>query len=225
MDRLRFFFDWSEVWAPIIPLLVLPLRPKQPVFLRPVIIYLFAGIFINLASDIIADYKKYFPSWLQSNTVLYNIHSIVRFGCFSSFFILLTQTFYSSQKKILPLFYLVFLLINFTFSEKFFNPNSLSGNLLAAEAFLLLIYCLLYYLSQLKDDVEVLTSGAGFWVVTGISIYVVINFYVFLFYVPMLTENMRLADNMWDIHDVAYIILCIFIAKAFYEPVRNYARI
>ena len=57
-----------------------------------------------------------------------------------------------------------------------------------------------------------------FWVVTGLSIYVVINFFVFLFYVPLLTENPDLADRMWSIHNLAYITMCIFIAKAFYEP-------
>jgi hypothetical protein len=115
----------------------------------------------------------------------------------------------------------VFVIINFTFFENFFNPLHLSGNLLAAEGYLLLIYCMLYYLSRLKDEIEVLTSGKDFWVVTGLSIYVVINFFVFLFYVPMLKENPQLAINMWSVHNVAYIILCIFISKAFYATAAN----
>ena len=45
-----------------------------------------------------------------------------------------------------------FLVINFIFFENFFNPNSFSGNLLTVEAYLLLVYCMLYYLAELKDD-------------------------------------------------------------------------
>lgn len=225
IDHLKLFFDWSEVWAPIIPLVVLARNRKQPIFFKPIIGYLWLALFINLAGDIIGDFKKYLPDWLQSNNVLYNIHSIIRFGCFSYFFILLRQTFYITLKKVLPLISVLFLVINFTFFDNFINPKHLSGNLLAAEAYLLLIYCLQYYLSQLKDEIDVLTSGPDFWVVTGLSIYVVINFFVFLFYVPMITQNPQLANNMWNVHNVAYIILCIFIAKAFYEPVRNYNRI
>jgi hypothetical protein len=114
----------------------------------------------------------------------------------------------------------VILILNFTFIEDFSNPDHLSGNLLAAEAYLLLIYCMQYYLAQLIDDVQTLSGGHEFWIVTGLSIYVVINFFVFLFYVPMITENDFLAVKMWSVHNIAYIILCIFITKAFYDPVR-----
>ncbi len=214
---LKLFFDWSEVWAVIIPLLVLARYRKQPAFLNPVIIYLWVALFINLAGDIIPDFSTYLPKWLGENTYFYNIHSIIRFICFSFFFISLKQPYYSHIKKILPFLSLLFIIINFSFVEKFFNPKHISGNLLAAEAFLLLVYCLLYYLSLLKDENKMITSGKDFLVITGLSIYVVVNFFVFLFYVPMLDENPDLADNIWNVHNIAYLCLCIFIAKAFYE--------
>ena len=213
--------DWSEVWAPIIPLISLLFRPKQPFFLKPVILYLWFALFINLTGDIISDFKIYLPSWLQSNNVLYNVHSVVRFICFSYFFIILRQPSFLTLRKFLPALSLVFIIINFNYFEDFSNPDHLSGNLLATESYLLLIYCLQYYLSQLRDEIEVITSGPDFWIVTGLSIYVVINFFVFLFYVPMISEDELLAERIWNVHNVAYIIFCIFITKAFYEPVRN----
>lgn len=218
---LQFILDWSEVWAPIIPLIILLFRPRQPHFLKPVIFYLWFALAINLLGDIISDFKIYLPGWLQSNNILYNIHSVMRFICFSYFFIMLQQGSFVKLRKLLPVLSLVFIVINFTYFENFSNPNHLSGNLLATEAYLLLIYCLQYYLSQLRDEIEVISSGADFWVVTGLSIYVVINFFVFLFYVPMITQNSFLAEKIWSVHNVAYIIFCIFITKAFYEPVRN----
>jgi hypothetical protein len=105
--------------------------------------------------------------------------------------------------------------------EDFGNPDHLSGNLLSAEAYVLLIYCMLYYLAKLRDEVDDITSGADFWIVTGLSIYVVVNFFVFLFYVPMINQDGKLADNMWNVHNIAYIFLCLFITKAIYEPARH----
>lgn len=154
-----------------------------------------------------------------SNNPLYNIHSVVRFGCFSFYFINLQKNSFTSLKKFLALLGSAFLVVNFLFFENFFNPNSFSGNLLTVEAYLLLVYCMLYYLAELKDD-ENLFNSPHFWVVTGLAIYLAANFFVFLFYIPMLDVNGRLAEKMWDVHNIAFIIFCIFIAKAFYVPVR-----
>jgi hypothetical protein len=37
----------------------------------------------------------------------------------------------------------------------------------------------------------------------------------------MIYQDGQLANDIWDIHNVAYILLCIFITKAFYESSRN----
>lgn len=218
---LQLILDWSEVWALLIPLIVLLFKRKQPHFLKPVIIYLWLALLINLMIDVIMVYKKYFPDWLQSNNPYYNIHSVARFACFSIFFIQLPQTSFTTLKKLLAILSVVFILINFSFFDNFFNPEHLSGNLLATEAYLLLVYCMQYYLSELRDDNNALASGPDFWIVTGLSIYVVINFFVFLFYVPMIDTAPSLADNIWNVHNIAFIIFCIFITKALYGPFRN----
>lgn len=213
---LEIIFNWSEVWALLIPLLVLARHSKQPRYLQPVIVYLWIALLINLGADIIGDFRNQLPVQLQSNIVLYNLHSIIRFICFSLFFILLNQPFFGLLKKLLPVIFIIFIIINFSKVEDFFNPAHISGNLLATEAYLLLIYCMTYYLSQLKDDIRVMTSGNDFWIVTGLSIYVVTNFFVFLFYVPMMDYNQNLAASMWHVHNVVYIILCLSIARSFY---------
>ena len=218
---LKFLLDWSEVWAPLIPLVFLLFKKNQPRFLKPVILYLVAAFLLNAVSDIISDYKAYLPGWMQSNNPLYNVHSIIRFICFSYFFIILKQSYFTRLKYILPNLSLVIIIINFIYVEDFGNPDHLSGNLLSAEAYVLLIYCMLYYLGKLRDEVDDITSAADFWIVTGLSIYVVVNFFVFLFYVPMINQDGKLADNMWNVHNIAYIILCIFITKAIYEPARH----
>ncbi len=216
--------NWAEVWPLLIPLFVLLFRHKQPTFLKPVIVYLWLALVLNFSGDIIIILKRHFPNWQQSNTPLYNIHSVIRFTCFSYFFITIKQPYFKTLKLILPLISLLFILIYFTFFADFFNPNNLSGALLSVEAYLLLVYCLQYYLAQLRQEDDVLTTGSVFWVVTGLSVYVVVNFFIFLFYVPMIKQNTVLAINMWNVHNIAYIFLCLFIAKAFYATDRNQFR-
>ncbi len=219
---LQLILDWSEVWAPLIPLFILLIvRKKQPFFLKPVIVYLWVALLINVSAGVIAGFKAFLPNWVQSNNPLYNIHCIVRFASFSYFFVLIKKSGATILKKFIPFLLVVFIIINFSFFESFFNPNNLSGSLLAVEAYLLLIYCMQYYLSQLRNEVEKISGKKDFWVVTGLSIYVVINFFIFLFYVPMIEENPALAGKMWNVHNVAYIIFCILISKAFYVPDSN----
>lgn len=217
----QLLLDWSEVWATLIPLVYYLFHRNQPSFMKPVIIYLFFALVINLVGDIIGDFKIYLPVWMQSNNPLYNIHSVVRFVCFGFFFIGLQQTEFVKLRNGLTILAVLIIVFNFIFLENFGNPNHLSGNLLAVEAYLLLIYCLLYYLSKLREDDSDIISGPDFWVVTGLSIYVVINFFVFLFYVPMIDQDSLMAERIWNVHNIAYILLCIFITRAFYDSARH----
>ena len=223
---LLLVLDWSEVWALLIPLSVLLFRREQPHFLKPLIAYLWFALLINLAIDLIVVFKSHFPGWLQSNNPFYNIHSLARFACFSFFFIQLPQASFRILKKLLVLLAVVFIVVNFSLFENFFNADYLSGNLLAAEAYVLLIFCMLYYLSELRnDDNTNISDSPDFWVVTGLSIYVVVNFFVFLFYVPLLNAAPILAEKIWNIHNIAFILFCIFVTKALYGPVRNKYRV
>jgi hypothetical protein len=216
--------DWSEVWALIIPLIVLLFNRQQPTTLKPIIIYVWIAFILNLGIDIIMVLRDHnldwiethFPEWFKTNNPLYNIHSVARFICFSSYFMHLSPASFAKFKKLLAVASVIFIVINFSIFENFFNPRSFSGNLLAAEAYILLVYCMLYYLSELKDDSKNLFAGPDFWVVTGLSIYVVINFFVFLFYLPMIDVDEDLAVNIWNVHNIAFIIFCLFITKGLY---------
>jgi len=204
----------------MIPLSVLLFRRQQPSSLRPVIVYLWLAFLVNVAIDIIMAINIYSGTQNLSNNPLYNIHSVLRFTCFSFYFIHLQKNSFAQLKKLLALFGLVFLFVNFGFFEDFFNRESFSGNLLTVEAYLLLAYSMLYYLAELKDD-ENLFDGPHFWVVTGLAVYLVTNFFVFLFYMPMITVDVELAINIWNVHNIAFIIFCLFITKAFYGSVRH----
>jgi len=217
---LKLILDWSEVWAPLIVIIVFLLNRNQPRYMTPVVVYFFLALIINLIGDVISDFKKHLPSWMQSNNPLYNIHSLIRFICYSLFFISLRLPKLSTVYKILPLISILIFVLNFSLIDDFFNYWHFSGNLLTGEAYLLLIYCMLYYVVKLNDDNLVMTDEPDFFVVTGLGIYVVVNFFVFLFYVPMMNVNQDLAENIWDVHNYAYIALSILTAKALYDAPR-----
>ena len=215
IDYLRKILDWSEVWALMIPLAVLLFRRQQPATLKPIIVYLWIAFILNVAIDIIVVINLD-PKSELSNNPLYNMHSIARFICFSLYFINLPRSSFTKFKKVLAAVSAVFLIINFSFFEKFFNYNTFSGNLLSAEAYILLVYCMLYYLTELKNDNDNLFKTSHFWIVTGLSIYVVINFFVFLFYIPLFDVDATLAESIWNVHNIAFIIFCLFITKGLY---------
>src|SRR3954447_22915340 len=151
IDIIKKILDWSEVWALIIPLVFLLKYKKHANYLTPVIVYLLLGLIVNCLIDIGYLYKGNIPGWLNPNNYLYNIHSIIRFTCFSHFFILLKHPYQALIKKMLPFIY-VLGVINFVFIESFVRESSFSSNLLSAEAGLLLFYCLQFYLYRLNDD-------------------------------------------------------------------------
>ena len=218
----QYLLNWSEVWGILIPLFtLLGFKKKQPNLIVPIITYLCLALLMNLLADLIADFKTVFPAFLKSNNPIYNIHSIVRFTCFTIFFTSIKKEPVSTLKKIVIFIMCLFIIINFIFYENFFNYYILSGSLLAVESYLLLILCMEYYLAELNDEVENILSKKNFWIVTGLSIYVAVNFFIFLFYIPMIKENQLLAAQMWNVHNVAYLILCILIAKSFYAPISN----
>ncbi len=212
--------DWSEVWALLIPLIIVLKYRNQPSRLKPVKIYIWLSFFIFLFADIIMEFKKpwHFPSWLRTNNYLYNAHAIIQLFLFIWFFNLLVQPFLKTAKRVIPLLACIFIIINFLFFEDFFERMRLSSLMLAVAAGILLFYCLQYYLYLLMDEqIRVIRKVPGFWIVTGLSVYVVINFFIFLFYEALIVNNMDFAVEVWNIHNLTFIIFCICMSIEFYK--------
>ena len=214
------FFDYSEVWALLIPLFFLARRKTPlPSHLKPIKVYVIIALLINIGIILIWKRNKLgldLPDTLHSNNFLYNFFSIVRLYLFSWFFILLGQRFMHRVKIFIPIAFTIFFLINFIFYEDFFNYWMLSSRLLATESALLLFFCLQYFFFLLLEDRPAsLRKYPGFWVVAGLSIYMAVSFFVFLFFNYMIKNNIQFAISIWDVHNVAFIIFCIFIARAF----------
>lgn len=215
----RTLIDWSEMWALFIPIWFIIKAKHKPVYLKPIKIFVWLSLVLNVAQLIIWYRLKLdlpeFPTILQSNTFIYNLLSVTRLLTFSFFFILLQQPFMPRIKKIIPFGFILFMILNFTFFEHFFS-NALSSRILATEAALLLFYCIQYFIFQLiETQTTTLTRKKGFWIVTGLSIYVAVNFFIFLFYEYLTDSAKTFAVDMWDVHNVVFLILCIAIAIQF----------
>lgn len=218
MKAIYEILDWSEVWALLIPLLVLWKYSKQPPLFKPVIVYLWLGLIINILIDLAFKFSELVPAWMWPNNYLYNVHSIVRFVCFSSFFVLTAHPFLVKANRWIQGILFILLAGNFIFFENFFTPRTFSSRLLATEAGILLFYALQYYLFKLQEDNTSTKKPPEFWMVTGLSIYVVFNFPFFLLY-----TSLDVPDQVkwWYVHNISYIILCLFIAKSFYAANRR----
>jgi hypothetical protein len=69
----------------------------------------------------------------------------------------------------------------------------------------------------MQQDYQFNYSGTPeFWVTTGLSIYVVINLPIFLFYNALSAQFEKFAIDIWNIHNLSYLILAVFLAKSFY---------
>jgi hypothetical protein len=212
--------DWSEAWAPSIPIVVWlryrlqPQRSEQPRYLAPVVIYIWFAFAADLLIDLIWKLRLTIPPPWNSNNWLYNLHSLVRLFLFSWFFIGLEQPFLSRLKRWIPVLFGLYAAIDFGFFEHFFDYNNLSSRLLALEAGLLLFYCLQYYFYKVKEDEEMAGHQPDFWVVTGLGVYVAINFFIFLLYKELSVYYTRFAVDIWNIHNVSFILLQLFLARA-----------
>ncbi len=225
-DILQEILDWSEAWAPLIPLLVFWIKKPREAWIRPLVIYLVIAFLLNLIATII--WKRMhmgLEGWMQqnlgvfynadgslNNTIFYNLHSISRFLLFAWFFHYMGKQF-RKINKVLPPLVILLGLIYFIFYD---DIRDFSSVLFSTEAALLLFYGLFYYLILLRDEQSHIKRQPSFWIVTGLSIYVVINFPIFLFYSVLEEQADKFAVDIWDLHNISYIVFCLLIAKSFY---------
>ncbi len=222
---LKEILDWSEVWAPLIPLTFLLIYWNKTAYLKPVRIYLIVALLLNLFTDVLWKLRDYKiidfaeDDFFYNNNFIYNLGSCVRFFLFAWFFIGLKQRFMHRIKAILPLAFLVFILINFIFYENFIpqgNREYFSSRLLATESALLLFYCLQYFIYLIIEEKQgKLSSKPGFFVTMGLSIYMAANFFIFLLWEYLVKQTKDFALGIWDVHNITFIIFCIFIAIQF----------
>jgi hypothetical protein len=85
----------------------------------------------------------------------------------------------------------------------------------------LIIFCVLYFLRKLKSDEISSSFDASLYIVTGLAVYEAVCFPIFLFYDMLIEKTKGYAVDIWNVHNIAYIVFCLFIARAFYGSFRR----
>ena len=110
-DFIINFLDWSEVWAPLIPLTILIIRKPSHNWKKPLVIYLIAAFIINFTVDFLYHpYMEY--KILETNYIFYNLNSIVRLVLFTWFFSYL-HSFFRKLNRLVPYLFLLIAALNF----------------------------------------------------------------------------------------------------------------
>jgi hypothetical protein len=207
MHFFQQILNWSEVWATLIPLVVALFVKSNNIYLRPLFFYLCFALIAYLCIDLA------YVNLIKNNNTIYNGLSILRLFFFIGYFALLNVP---SNKKIRRLIFVVVILMEvFVILEAGFkNFNSLIFGL---EAIILIIYGLLYFFKTSHSEELDDSSGSTLLVITGLLIYESCCFFIFLFYSDLAVKDVLFAVNLWNVHNVVYIVMCLYFSKAFLE--------
>lgn len=200
----------------LIPLVIYFIKRPKEHYIKPVFLYLIVALILNIICDVIRDTYYSAPKFIVAinyNLPFYNIHSILRLFLFVSFFHEIKIPLKKNLRKIIPFIILIAILLNFTFFDSF---TSFSSKLFTIESILLIIYCISYFFILLRKDDVNSKFDSSLIIATGLAVYEAVCFPIFLFYDTLVKKFEDYAIDVWDVHNIMYIILCLFIARAFY---------
>lgn len=206
--------DWSEVWIVLFGLLTFLIVQKKEPHLKVVAEYLLVALILNTLANIIQRISSPgLPNLLRYNNWLYNIHSFIITIFFVTFFKKTGLKLKWLNPGWIIFFFILGTIITFAFFASIFRINSV---LFAMEGIILLLYSVSFFLKKLQDEEVNDDFDSALVVVTGLTIYEAINFFIFLFYPVLMTSEKKFVISLWDIHDYSYIVFCVFISYAFY---------
>jgi hypothetical protein len=221
MKWIQIIRNWSEVWALLIPLIVIVIyKPKAP-DIRPLVLYVITAFILNFTATFIVEYYYYLPTGLQNNNLLYNLHSIARVVFFSWYILKITPPKLLFIYKAILSVYVIFILVDFLFFE---SPIFISPSLYSAGSFVLLFLCLTFFLRSMQDESGTnWISQPSFLVCTGISLYEAITFFIFLFIYPVAEKNPDFGRLSFKIYQAIFIVFCVLLALALYRSKKQEA--
>lgn len=220
MKIIQFLRDWSEVWALLIPLIVILIHKPRGHSVRWVNWYVITAFIFNFLAIFMIHYYSLMPSFLeQGNGIFYNLHSFVMVIFFGCFIISVREYKYKIIPKALLVIYLAFVLINFTLGE---SPFILSTRYFAAGSIVLLLMCLNYFFHCIMEESPTnWLKEPSFIICVGLCLYEAITFFIFLFIYPLFNktynQDLSFAFLMIDIYQVSFVIFCIFLAVGLYQ--------
>jgi len=197
-------FVYLDTVSPIL-LFLFSLKQSKEVWRRDFILwFILIQAFLNTIAII------YDQVLLENNLFIYHINCIASFIVLSFFFkATFKQEKISDYTKPLILIFFVFYFIDLVWGD---GIGSFNSNTYGFASFILVGYCLIYYLKKLLNPVTTnIAYTRSFWYVTGIFTYFSGSFVIFLSYNYLTALEIEKLHLLWMLHNFIFLIMCIYI--------------
>lgn len=167
---------------------------RYPVLLRTFSLLLFIAGFIQLTAWLL---------WMNRSNNLYLLHIYT-----ISEFILLTIVYKKLLSDLLkPWFFLILtsVFLSFAIADAFFLNGVMRYNTFSrpAEAFIILIYSILYFVQLLRSlQVQRLESEPFFWINSAILLYFSSSLFLFILSNSILGVSLAMNKIIWSLHAI-----------------------
>jgi hypothetical protein len=196
---------YLDVVSPLILLLITFYRGKIKLSRDYIFWFILVQFILNFYSKILLLQKT-------PNLFIYNINILISFLLLSAFF---WRILHLKKKKLIItgmiVLFILFIIFDLVKLENF--TSEFNSNNYGVASFLLVSYCLMFYLEKLKFPTEEkITKTSDFWYVTGILTYYSGCFFIFINYKNLiLTQNLRNGVGLvWHIHNVIFMVMFIY---------------
>ncbi|MEO6000824.1 MAG: hypothetical protein ABIN89_28515 [Chitinophagaceae bacterium] len=149
----------------------------------------------------------------------FSVFTLIEFTIFSYFFYLSYKE--KSFKWLLISCYPVFCaVLVYSIINKYKSNNDFDYLSSSFEAILIIIFSILFFYEQLKNpEVTFIYASKSFWIIVAMLVYMSATLFLFIS-TSMLSSSFQKTIDVWLINNGANIIKNIFIAIAFYKPLK-----
>jgi len=217
---LMFLFDWSEVWAPLLPLIILIVFKPAGRNIRWLYYYVPFAFINNFIAIFVLEYAYLVPSSIRvGNNLFYNLHSFLMVILFTLYISGELSKNKAKLLKLLLVVYSIFVLINFSFFE---SPILLSTRHFTIGSVILISVCFLYFFRTIMDDSEKnWLNQPSFIICSGLCLYEAITFFIFLFIYPLfdrhVNSDIAFAIKMMYVYEGIFVVFCVTLAVGLYR--------
>ncbi len=206
---------WIEIskYLDVVPpflLIVFALASPQITIRRDYIFwYLVVQTLLNTISMII------YQVFDGSNLIIYNTNCVIVFLILSGYFASILQ--FKDTKKIIIGVAVLFLVVLIFNALKFEHiVDQFNSNMYGLAAFIVVVYCFLYYLQNLLNPTKDIVQTVDFWYVTGLLTYYASSFFIFITFNYLMQSNSQYNTGikiLWPIHNVLFLVMCGYLFK------------
>ncbi|KAA5538566.1 hypothetical protein [Adhaeribacter rhizoryzae] len=200
---------YLDVVPPFLLILFALANPQISVRRDYIFWYLVVQTLLNTISMII------YQVFDGSNLIIYNTNCVIVFLILSGYFANLLQ--FKDTKKVIIGVAVLFLVVLIFNALKFEHiVDQFNSNMYGLAAFIVVVYCFLYYLQNLLNPTKDIVKTVDFWYVTGLLTYYASSFFIFITFNYLMQSNSQYNTGikiLWPIHNVLFLVMCGYLFK------------